>query len=71
MSTLNIPYPKDSLLSINIFGANGKLIRNFTNISPPVFEIHRNGLKKGVYYLQVLYNNQKLGVVKFLVVDDG
>ena len=71
VSTLNIPYPKDSLLSINIFGANGKLIRNFTNISPPVFEIHRNGLKKGVYYLQVLYNNQKLGVVKFLVVDDG
>ncbi|MDG2369563.1 MAG: fibronectin type III domain-containing protein [Flavobacteriales bacterium] len=71
VSTLNIPYSEDLLLKINIFSSTGKLISSFENISPPVFKLYKNDLKRGVYYLQILHDKDRLGLIKFLVAEDG
>ena len=72
VSTLNIPYTKEKLLKINIINNSGKLIKSYENIAPPVFKLYKNDLTKGVYYLQILdNNNNRLGMIKFLVIKDG
>ncbi|MDC0230455.1 fibronectin type III domain-containing protein [Aureispira] len=71
VSTLNIPYPEDLMVKINIFNASGELVRVNENVSPPVFKLYKNDLTKGVYYLQISDNNNRLGMIKFLVIDDG
>lgn len=70
-ATLNIPYPETEHLAIRMFSINGKLIKEFSHVHPPVFNFNKGSLNKGAYYLQVIKNNELIKTVKFIVAKDG
>ena len=54
-----------------MFSINGKLIKEFSHVHPPVFNFNKGSLNKGAYYLQVIKNNELINTVKFIVAKDG
>lgn len=70
ISVLNIPYSDKKPLQILIYNSNGKLIRRHDNVFAPVFTLDKDRLGNGIYYLHILEETKRLGVIKFAVIHD-
>ena len=69
-STLNIPHPETHPVSIDIYNSSGQCIRKHKNVFPPVFALEKGTLDNGVYYLHIMDEADRLGVVKFVVATE-
>ena len=67
-ATLNIDF---SIIngSLSIFNIHGEIIKQFSNISGKTFTIKRDILSSGLYFFQLMDNNQIILSNKFLIID--
>ena len=64
-SILNIPYYKNDHLEIYIYNSIGQLEKIYNHVHPPTFELNKENLKSGFYFLEIYDQKARIGVTKF------
>lgn len=67
-SYLEINNPKRQNFTIRIFNSTGSLVKEYQATSQTKIEIHSSNYKKGIYFYQVIENNQQIFNSKFIVL---
>ena len=64
-SIVNIPYTKNDHLKIHIYNNVGKLEKIYNHVHPPTFELKKENLKTGFYFLEIYDKKNRIGITKF------
>ncbi len=68
-SILSIPLNNKKHVKINIYDSVGQLQKTYNNIHPPTFILKKENFKPGIYFLELLERNNKLGILKFEITN--
>jgi len=68
ISSLEIENPKLQNLTVKIFNSTGNLVKEYQTTLQVKIEIRSSNYKKGIYFYQVIENNQQIFYSKFIIL---
>lgn len=68
-SVLKIPTENTKYLDLYLYDNKGQLQKKYKNINTSNFILHQDNLKPGIYFIELFRKNNKIGSLKFEIVN--